>query len=1461
MGNPKFPKNYLGLDIGTDYLGYAVSDENYKLVKVRGRGALGVVNFDEAQTAADRRSKRTAERRLVRRRQRINLLQELFATEIAKRDPNFLPRLNENDLVEEDRVIKGKFSLFNDPKFTDVQYYKKYPTIYHLRRDAMEGKIDDVRLLYIAVHHIIKYRGHFLMDGDIQSAENLDLAEPVDELNEAIQIRNANLGDEALDARTFDVLSSDRLDEIKPLLTGALKNENGYPIRGKKETKVRLKDIFGIESKQSEALINALIDGNTEFSQLFGAENYEKGEGTDVDFGTYEDNVGTYSSALAPDDFAVLDALKRLYDRFILIKLLSGYKTLSEAMIAKYVKHGEDLKALKRVIKAGGQKLYKEMFEEVNDKKKCNYVAYVGGGRVGSEKLIAGKCSDPKEFYKYVKKALDSVTAPEVQEEKARILVAIENDDFMPRIVGKTNATLPYQLNKNELEAILRSAEKSGKFEFLKARSDGFTVSEKIVKLLTFRIPYYVGPVSRPQKTIGGKEVQNRHWAIFKDTADSGRITPWNFDVKIDKRESGKKFIERMTTGCTYLKKPKALPKNALTYERYNALNELSGLKLNGLKFPVDIKQKVFDNVYLNGKVTVKAIERYLRTIGDGDIHITGYDKELKGDMPVYRSLAFLGDKRDKYIKELDDVIKICTIHEEKKERKGYIKEHYGEDGSKIFTAEEIDKLASKHYSGWGRLSAEFLRGSLYGEDGFTFEVNGGRKDLIDLLYETDQNMMEILHDKRYGFSSAIREYYERTGQIDSDDVTYKDVEDMYCSPSVKRALWQTFRVVKEVVEETKSFPQKIFIEVTRQENEKKKGTTEPSRKEKLEGIYKEAVKSARDLDKDMRERVLRDLDGARTKLAGFTENSTLRKEKMYLYFIQLGRDAYTGREISLSDLDNYDVDHIYPQAKIKDDSLENKVLTHSYSNKTKSDVYPLPTEYREAGKKWWRAWLKLGLISKEKYNRLMRSTPISQEEQQKFINRQLVETSQVATCLRDLLEKWIAHQKSVGELDKDANIEIDFVKGKSVSAFRKQFGLTKSRDVNDFHHAYDAYMNIVAGNVLYEYFNHNIDYTSTTEDSLNPEKLFYRYVKSHRTDSYVWVPERKNSVDEPTINVVRKALNTVPHFARQTVRGRGKLYKETIYKASDGNAIYPIKENGPKSDMSKYGGYISSDTAYLVVVDSDGKKGALKRTIEPITIYHDKMIHSGRLNIEDYLRDVRGLKNPRLAKISGLKNPVILPFSLVRIDRDYYVRIAGEPVTEKRMSLNNATPLFVNDEINRYVKELRIITEKVTKQAGSAKAEVKEALQETTCVDLIAENQRRLADPAVGHKERIVIVDKEKNLKLYDFFVEKLTVKPFANIPTYSALKDKLKSAREAFVKLSLYKQITTLQNIMGAFRCGANAVDLSAVGGDKRAISVRLSNDITDKQIELITQSRSGLREKRIQIGGKNGVSNGCN
>lgn len=76
------------------------------------------------------------------------------------------------------------------------------------------------------------------------------------------------------------------------------------------------------------------------------------------------------------------------------------------------------------------------------------------------------------------------------------------------------------------MHAILR---RQGEFyPFLKENQD------KIERILTFKIPYYVGPLARKDSRFA--------WAEFKSDE---KITPWNFEEVVDKEVSAEKFIQR----------------------------------------------------------------------------------------------------------------------------------------------------------------------------------------------------------------------------------------------------------------------------------------------------------------------------------------------------------------------------------------------------------------------------------------------------------------------------------------------------------------------------------------------------------------------------------------------------------------------------------------------------------------------------------------------------------------------------------------------------------------------------------------------------------------------------------------------------------------------------------------------------------------------------------------------------
>lgn len=77
---------YIGLDIGTSSVGWAVTDMNYQIIKRHGKALWGSRLFASANTAEERRGFRTARRRLDRRNWRINILQNLYVSPAVKRE-------------------------------------------------------------------------------------------------------------------------------------------------------------------------------------------------------------------------------------------------------------------------------------------------------------------------------------------------------------------------------------------------------------------------------------------------------------------------------------------------------------------------------------------------------------------------------------------------------------------------------------------------------------------------------------------------------------------------------------------------------------------------------------------------------------------------------------------------------------------------------------------------------------------------------------------------------------------------------------------------------------------------------------------------------------------------------------------------------------------------------------------------------------------------------------------------------------------------------------------------------------------------------------------------------------------------------------------------------------------------------------------------------------------------------
>lgn len=102
--------------------------------------------------------------------------------------------------------------------------------------------------------------------------------------------------------------------------------------------------------------------------------------------------------------------------------------------------------------------------------------------------------------------------------------------------------------------------------------------------------------------------------------------------------------------------------------------------------------------------------------------------------------------------------------------------------------------------------------------------------------------------------------------------------------------------------------------------------------------------------------------------------DGSLKAKNVYLYFLQMGKDMYTGEDISLEELKSPDkrkkhnIDHIYPKHFVKDESIDNLVLTNTDLNRDLSDRYPVPQDIYDNMHEFWQQLRRSGLISAESW-------------------------------------------------------------------------------------------------------------------------------------------------------------------------------------------------------------------------------------------------------------------------------------------------------------------------------------------------------------------------------------------------------------------------------------------------------------------------------------------------------------
>ena len=524
----KNAKYYVGFDIGTDSVGYAVTDDNYNLCKFKGDPMWGVTLFDEAQTAATRRSFRAARRRLDRRQQRVRLIMDLFAEEISKVDPCFFRRIKESYRYPETDNDKVRlFDIYEKQK----EYAEKYPTIHHLIVELMNNaEYHDVRLVYLACAWLVAHRGHFLSEVDKHNINAVtDFENVYGELVEFIE----RDGEYTLPWKKTADLSA---------VEAALKSKQGITNKSKAVTKalfgtVKAPKIVNEEYEYNyELVMKLLCGGKVGLKELFDKVEYAELEEKSVALNMEDEKLASIMQSIG-DDSALISVLKMVYDWSVLVDMLKGKQTVSEAKVEIYLQHQSDLKGLKSFVKRYVPKRYNEIFRSENTKN--NYVAYIGKNKTSNKDVKVKKSVNREDFCKYILSIFKSVTPNDADiEEYNRIVSRLEAADFMPKQVDGDNRVIPYQLYWFELSKILENAK--GYLPFLSVPDkNGISIAEKVLSVFEFRVPYYVGPLKE------NSNPEYNHWMVRKA---EGKIYPWNFNNIVDLDRSEMRLSQDLQT-------------------------------------------------------------------------------------------------------------------------------------------------------------------------------------------------------------------------------------------------------------------------------------------------------------------------------------------------------------------------------------------------------------------------------------------------------------------------------------------------------------------------------------------------------------------------------------------------------------------------------------------------------------------------------------------------------------------------------------------------------------------------------------------------------------------------------------------------------------------------------------------------------------------------------------------------
>ena len=356
---------------------------------------------------------------------------------------------------------------------------------------------------------------------------------------------------------------------------------------------------------------------------------------------------------------------------------------------------------------------------------------------------------------------------------------------------------------------------------------------------------------------------------------------------------------------------------------------------------------------------------------------------------------------------------------------------------------------------------------------------------------------------------------------------------------------------------------------------------------------------------------------------------------------------------------------------------------------------------------------------------------------------------------------------------------------------------MLKCREVNDLHHAKDAYLNIVMGNI----YN-----TRFTKDPLNFVRKERNYSiklttliskKIERNGEVAWDPSTY-------FETVRKMMskNSI-RYVRYTYKRKGGLFNQLPERRKEG--LVPRKH---ELAAMKYGGYNNTTASFFSLIKV--KDDIVFIPINLMDSRNFQLFDKNSVNIafsaiKEFYPE-RKLKNISESDISfPLNHRIIKINTLIEID-GFRVNLCSKDSKGKYISVSSAVSFVVDKEQYDYIKKIESFKKKHD------------------------ENKKLEVSPYIGITEK-------SNIELYDLITEKCGKAPFSRWNKFKEAGKILKDGKERFNKENITDQALDLLKAVNILKTGRTGnCDLQFAGGVAKLNTVRFNSDLDLKMFKEI-------------------------